>query len=105
MKATKEQHWQDIIRDYRQSGLTQRDFCETEQIAYSTFQYWSKRFRRVCEKPAFVRVATDAKPRHEVSILFDPGIRMIVAADVSYETLSRIICAVSGAMCGSIGIR
>jgi hypothetical protein len=105
MKPSKEQHWRGVIRDYEQSGLTQSDFCEAEQIAYSTFQYWSKRLRGSSENPGFVRVERERKPHHEISVLFDSGIRMIVADDVSSDILSRIICAVNGAICGSTGTR
>jgi hypothetical protein len=105
MKPTKEQDWRGVIRDHKQSGLTQRDFCEARRIAYSTFQYWSKRIKGSRERPMFVAVATDDKPCREISILFDPWIRMIVADDVSSEMLSRIICAVSGAICGSTGTK
>jgi transposase len=34
-----------LIEQYRTSDLKQRAFCEETGIAYSTFQYWLKRYR------------------------------------------------------------
>jgi len=103
MNPTKEEQWRGIIRDCAKRGLSQRDFCEAEEIAYSTFQYWKKRIEGNGESPRFVRVATEWRPCHKISISFGPGIRMIVSEDVSTETLSRIIRAVNGVICGSTG--
>ena len=33
------------ISDWQQSGLTQKAWCEQNNIAYATFHYWYKRYR------------------------------------------------------------
>jgi hypothetical protein len=38
----KKAHWQTVIRDCAQSGLTQRKFCQRHNISYSAFQYGRK---------------------------------------------------------------
>jgi len=35
-----------IIEKYLASGLTQKQFCLQEQLAYSTFQLWLKKYRQ-----------------------------------------------------------
>jgi hypothetical protein len=35
-----------IIEKYLNSGLTQDKFCEQQQLAYSTFQFWLKKYRQ-----------------------------------------------------------
>ena len=35
--------WSQLMADYEASSLTQREFCEHRQLAYSTFCYWRKR--------------------------------------------------------------
>ncbi len=46
--------WMQLMDDYETSGLTQREFCECQQLAYSTFCYWRKRLSSdsVCAEPA-----------------------------------------------------
>lgn len=44
---------EELIREYRESGLTQRVFAERRGLAYSTFSNWlRKRAKRVPEEPA-----------------------------------------------------
>ena len=35
-----------LIQSYQSSDLTQRDFCLENDINYSTFQFWLKRYRQ-----------------------------------------------------------
>ena len=35
-----------LIEKYFESGLTQDKFCEQQQLAYSTFQFWLKKYRQ-----------------------------------------------------------
>jgi len=42
---TKSQHWQIIIEQWRESDLTQKQFCAEQNIKLCTFQYWIKKQR------------------------------------------------------------
>ena len=105
MKQAKEQHWRGVIRDFIRSRLTQRDFCIAERIPYSTFQYWSKRLKGTIESPRFIAVTTEVKLRRKISVSFELGIRMIISDDIGVDLLSRVINAVSGAICESTGTK
>ena len=35
-----------VIEAYQASGLTQKAFCQSEGLAFSTFQYWLSRYRK-----------------------------------------------------------
>ena len=35
--------WSQLMTEYEAGELTQRQFCEHHQLAYSTFCYWRKR--------------------------------------------------------------
>jgi hypothetical protein len=39
----KQAYWDKRIAQWRDSGLSQRLFCETQGLALSTFQWWRKR--------------------------------------------------------------
>lgn len=40
--------WQEVVRRFRRSGLTQREFCEDEGLSPSTLGYWLRKL----ESPA-----------------------------------------------------
>lgn len=39
--------WNSIIADYKTSGLTQRDFCQQRDIAYSSFTNWLIKLKKL----------------------------------------------------------
>ena len=40
------QQWQQLVDQWRSSGLSAAKFCVQQQIAYSTFQAWRHRLKR-----------------------------------------------------------
>lgn len=53
--------WRSIITDYKTSGLTQRDFCQQRDIAYSSFTNWLSKLEKL---------ATDLPVENNASALF-----------------------------------
>ncbi len=41
--------WQSRIAAWQQSGLTQKAYCEQQELRYSTFGYWVRKLRRAAE--------------------------------------------------------
>ncbi len=41
--------WQPHISAWQQSGLTQKAYCEQQELRYSTFGYWVRKLRRAAE--------------------------------------------------------
>jgi putative transposase len=39
--------WEALMARYEISGLTQREFCAQQGLAYSSFCYWRKRLRTI----------------------------------------------------------
>ena len=50
----KQQQMFKSITRWQQSGLSQKAWCEKNDIAYATFHYWYKRFR-TAEVPAAIQ--------------------------------------------------
>ena len=40
MRYPSPEEWRDLLVEYRQSGLTQKEFAAKHEIPFSTFQYW-----------------------------------------------------------------
>jgi hypothetical protein len=38
-------YWQQHFKDWQQSGLSQRDYCQKHQLTFSSFGYWRKRLK------------------------------------------------------------
>lgn len=68
-KRTPEQ-WKAIISDHETSGLTQRDFCLQQGVAYSSFTHWLKKLKKMApvahteatSTPLFVGIEPDHLP-------------------------------------------
>ncbi|WP_419630925.1 IS66 family insertion sequence element accessory protein TnpA, partial [Thiolapillus sp.] len=41
--------WQPHISAWQQPGLTQKAYCEQQELRYSTFGYWVRKLRRAAE--------------------------------------------------------
>lgn len=52
----KEKHWRGLLRAWRRSGLTGRDFCAKHQLSEPSFYAWRREIaRRDREKPVCVK--------------------------------------------------
>jgi hypothetical protein len=59
MSQSTEERMFSLIRQWQGSGMSQKDFCQKKDIAYSSFHYWYKKFRMnepVQPEPSFVPV-------------------------------------------------
>jgi hypothetical protein len=73
----KQAYWDRRIAQWRDSGLSQRVFCESQGLALSTFQWWRK---RLAESPS-------AQPRF-LPIELKPAAAATVGATVQIELAS-----------------
>lgn len=46
-KQVKFQYWLNIIHECRASGLTNRDWCEQNDISLKSYYYWIAKFRKL----------------------------------------------------------
>ena len=57
-------NWMEIIRECRDSGLSNKDFCAQRGIAEKTYYYWLRKVRTaaVSTEPQLVRLEEPQKP-------------------------------------------
>ena len=61
----KSQHWQAMIKQWKDSGLTQKQFCADREIKIATLHYWIKKLRTekvVDSEPSFLPLCSDPAP-------------------------------------------
>jgi hypothetical protein len=65
-----------LIRQWQDSGLSQTEFCQKKDIAYSSFHYWYKKFRMAEEihpEPSFVPVPLPVSMASVFCTVHKPG--------------------------------
>ena len=50
-QAQRKDRWRKICREFRDSGMTQKAFCESRGLALSTLGYWLKRLSVPASSP------------------------------------------------------
>ncbi len=87
----------EMIEQWKQSGLTQKVFCERQAIKHHSFYYWYKRYSQqhpdiILKSSSFVKLQiekTSGTPLAEVH--FPDGIRLLFHEAVSANYLKALI--------------
>jgi hypothetical protein len=80
--------WQDFISSWEISKQNQAEFCKTNSLKLSTFQYWRSRLQRENLKPeGFIEVIPnkDISPLMEIRIDSDGAIRLKFNLDFRFS--------------------
>ena len=84
-----------MIADWQQSGLSQKKYCEQNNIAYHVFHYWHIHSRYKADRggsPAFVKLQTVSPPSgmHAELVLPD-GKRLIFHQPLSADFFKALL--------------
>jgi transcriptional regulator with XRE-family HTH domain len=87
----------EICREYRESGLTQKDFCERRGISRSTLSYWLKKERQQSETQALVQITPEAASGSTGCLRIKIGGRVVIELDRPVDTceLKQVLVAVA----------
>ena len=97
-RAANHQRWFDRIESWKQSGLTQKAFCEQQQLRLGSFQRWRGIFMRG-EKPeassavSFLPVNVTAAPASSLALVIDDYLRIEIPAGFDPVTLKQVVHA------------
>ena len=73
--------WRNIFKEWKTSGLSRVEFCRTQNLPASTFDYWKKRMRDAAEKSSsFVKI-----PKMTESTDRPTNIRIVIDGRFSVE--------------------
>ena len=93
------------IEACKNSGQPQKIYCEHAGLAYSTFQYWGKKYREECAEdeasaitPGFIPVEVQPDPEmshggssNQLHFLFPNGIQVMCPEGVQAEVLRTLL--------------
>lgn len=87
-----------LIEVWRSSGMSQRDFCQEKDIAYSKFHYWLKRYKTNSSardsRPGFVPVRVNGQTvgrTGALELVYPDGRRLIFHQDVDPSFLRTLL--------------
>lgn len=87
-----------MIESWKQSGLSQKAYCEQNNIRYHVFHYWYKRYRHqqsAVNKDTFIPInvkpSTFSLSNSAIEILLPDGKRILFHQPVSSDYLKALI--------------
>ena len=79
-----------LVEDWRQSGMTQKDFCASHGIKVPTLGYWVARSREKAESESgFIMVERGSVRSKEIEIIYPNGVRLVLDGDLG--VISQLI--------------
>ena len=99
---TKEKLWSNRIRDFRESGLTRKEWCCQNQLPLSTLSYWIRKLNpdrpgsEEQQEPVFARLPSESELSktscdHAPVTFFLNSIRIEISAGCPAELLASLV--------------
>lgn len=92
-----------LIKKYLASGLTQKQFCQREKLAYPTFLTWLRKYRAAGSQapnlrpaaPGFVPLQLEPAAHRAASctLEFPNGVLVHFSGDIAVQLLTRLLRA------------
>jgi hypothetical protein len=77
-----------LVKDYRESGMTQKEFCRESGMGITKLNYWISKSREASAPTGFVPISS--APRKEVTLEYPSGVRISIdTSDLSL--ISRLV--------------
>ena len=95
-KATRRQHWADILEEQAASGLSKKAFCADRGINVATFYYWQRRLSELPSEEASMGFH-EVLPvhEHELSLRLSGG--EVLIRSRSLAALGQVLQALADA--------
>jgi hypothetical protein len=95
-RSANRQGWFDRIEAWKQSGLTQKAFCEQQRLRLGSFQRWRGIFMReeapeASSAASFLPVKVTAAPASSLALVIDDHLRIEIPAGFDAETLKQVV--------------
>ena len=95
----KAQLWSERIESWKQSGLSQRAYCEQHQLVLGTFVYWRSRLKKSeagdhADKPRFLPVTLKQPSQESMTLLINGRHHLEIKSDFNPDLLSKVVQAV-----------
>jgi len=93
----KHDFWQRHIEGWRQSTLSQKKYCQQQDLSFASFGYWRTRLNRKTEAHGKFIPVNLAKASASVNVFLPAGLRLEFPAHILAEVLPVIYRSVQDA--------
>ena len=92
----KKKHMYQVVMSYLRSGLSQREYCKTNNFPLTKLRYWYKKYKREPKNedpfvPITVEDTPEEKPKDEIKIILPNGIVIQVMSSTPETVLHSLI--------------
>ena len=102
-KPRPRRYWEQQIKQWRESGIRQTEYCRINGLSPKSFTYWKCKLKKEPEATTFLPITLKTSPiiqnpiKHEALKLICNGkYRVEIGDDFSSTTLSRLIRTLEG---------
>ena len=103
--AARLEKWAGVVEEWKGSGLSQKEYCRSKGIAFSTYGYWQKRLRETgwkkksesAEAAGFklVHVVENKSSSSGLEIILCSGVKIAVKEKFDPGVLRAVVAALS----------
>jgi hypothetical protein len=90
--------WRDVFKLWETNRLSRVEFCRTQKLPVSTFDYWRKKLGATAERtPSFVKIPTitaAVDSSTSIRIVIDDGFSVELSHGFAAEDLSTVLQAI-----------
>lgn len=95
--AYRTQQWIGTIQECRSSGMTNKDWCESNNISLSAYYYWLRKIRNEAETPMqrFIQVNPAVEPEAGMNavVIYSGNLRAEIPEGTSSILIESVIAA------------
>lgn len=99
-RREKEQYWQKHLSEWRQSGLSQAEYCRVNHLSWRSFGYHKNKHRKKAPIVSFMPVQTIVQAQHEPSstlkVILNDRFKIEVGDGFIPATLEKIVRTLRG---------
>jgi hypothetical protein len=94
----KQVYWRRKLQEYRQSGLSRRQFCEGNRIRMTTFDYWFRRLGKQESSQGLVELKVFSAPAASstLEVLVAGKYRIALTNGFDSQLLGEVVRALEG---------
>jgi hypothetical protein len=103
MKKIERENWQkemfSLIREWKESGTNQQDFCRQHDLSMHAFYYWLRKYKQVNTASENSFLPVEIRPpangaRDEIHIHYPNGVMITLDKSVSISRIRSLIKAI-----------
>ena len=90
--------WEEHMKQWQSSGLTQAQYCRRTELKLSTFYYWRKRLKEKASAVTLVQVPVGfnsngcgCRPFQELTLVLDDRYKVEIGDHFNASTLARLV--------------